>query len=116
MVKGARGAMIIMSPADLKSFANEVARNEAKERPARRVRGLTGSSEQAEIIQALMEVWPETKVRALARALGISHAWVYKLIRTSLASPETETIPTGEDVTLADVAKMFTETEPEQPK
>ncbi len=109
MAKGAPGAMIVMSASDLKGFADEVVKSAAKEQPARRVRGLSATSEQAEIVQAIMEVWPETKITVLAKALGVSKMWIYKLIRVNLADmASVANAADDENETLSDVAKMLT--------
>lgn len=105
MAKGAPGAVIVMSAADLKGFAEEVARADTRERPRCRVRGLSATSEQAEIVQAIMEVWPDTKTTVLARALGVSKMWIYKLLRVNL-SDMTEA-PESDGETLAEAAKML---------
>ncbi|MBD5391271.1 hypothetical protein HDR66_00515 [bacterium] len=109
MAKGAPGAVIVMSAADLKGFAEEVAREGVKEKPRRRIRGLSATSEQAEIVQAIMEVWPETKTSVLAKALGVSKMWIYKLIKVNLS----DTLETIEDdtETLADAAKLLSNQE-----
>lgn len=88
MAKGASGALIVMSPADLKGFADEVIKAEkiaSAGKPRRRLRGLTAASEQGEIVQAILQVWPDTKTSVLAKALGVSKMWIYKLLKVDLS-------------------------------
>ena len=109
MAKGAPGAVIVMSAADLKGFAEEIAKDGGKEQPRRKVRGLSATSEQAEIVQAILEVWPDTKVSVLAKALGVSKMWIYKLLRVNLADP-IDTADTDNE-TLAEAAKILNSNE-----
>lgn len=109
MAKGAPGAVIVMSAADLKGFAEEIAKDGVKEQPRRKVRGLSATSEQAEIIQAIMEVWPNTKTAVLAKALGISKMWVYKLIKVNLT--DTNTATEDDNETLVEAANMLNNNE-----
>lgn len=110
MAKGAPGAVIVMSAADLKGFAEEVAKGENRDRPRGKLRGLSSTSEQAEIVQAIMEVWPETKTTALARTLGVSKMWIYKLLRVNFS--DTTEVSETDSETLAEAAKMLNEQEP----
>lgn len=88
LTKGAPGATIIMSPRDLEGFAKAViedyklrtgdvvAKADESKRPRRPPR-----RDQAEIIQAIKDVWPNTSCSRLADALGVSKMWIYKLLR-----------------------------------
>ena len=110
MAKGAPGALIIMSPNDLKGFADEV-RKEKKPRPAPVLRGLNSGSAKAEILQAIVEVWPGTRAAALARALGVTRQAICKLLAKDISKLANATVGGDgevydEDMTLADIVAM----------
>lgn len=103
MAKSAPGAVIVMSATDLQNFAREISAQTVVAQPARprKLRGLTAQSEQGEIIQAIMEVWPETTVSALANTLGVSRKWIMKCL---VADVQAEAAKVE---TLGDVAQIL---------
>lgn len=103
LAKGSPGATIIMSPRDLDGFARAVIEDYKLKTGETKRRGLSKTSEQAEIIQALREVWPNTNCTQLARALGVSKMWIYKLLKVDVSN----TLPNDEGLTLSDAADVL---------
>lgn len=112
LTKGAPGATIIMSPRDLEGFAKAViddykmrtgdvvAKPDEPKRPRRPPR-----RDQAEIIQAIKDVWPNTSCTRLAEALGVSKMWIYKLLQVDLS----DSLANDVGMTVSDAANVIAE-------
>ena len=118
LAKGAPGATIVMSPADLDGFAKAVIddykmrtgdvgiKTEEPKRPRRPPR-----REQAEIIQAIKEVWPNANCVRLAEALGVSKMWIYKLLQVDLS----DSLTNDAGLTVSDAAEVIAEIKAQSP-